>query len=126
MTRSPNPGAVYASAATVLVNAVDHQVDVIFPLIDQIVPKKNLAVARTVHLHVGVARVMLNCLGATENHDATTAVHDLGPHFATAGIDADALPGNAGLRESRRHAVRCPRFLRARLENESDLHRDYG
>ena len=47
-----------------------------------------------------------------------------GADVAQAGINGNGLFGDAGLHERLGHAVRCPRLLRAGLEDQADLHRE--
>ena len=54
----PDAGAVDAAAAAVDEDAVDHDVEVLFPLIDLVVAEEDLGEARAVRLH---ARVALYC-----------------------------------------------------------------
>ena len=122
VARCPDAGAVDAASATVLVNAISHKVEVVLPLIHDIVAQQNLAVARTVHLHLLVATVLLHGLGTAKDHDTTAARHCLGTHVTPTGINAHALPWHAGLCESRKHAVGCPRLLWTWLKHETDLH----
>ena len=75
-------------------------------------------------LHARIALVTLNGFGAAKNFRALAAVDHFRAHFSSAGINADRFRWHARGKECRRHPVRRPGLLRARLEDEADLQRN--
>ncbi len=72
--RRPDARAVDAAAAAVDEDAVDHDVEVLLPLIDLVVAEEDLAEAGAVRLHARVALVLLDGGGAAEDQAARAAV----------------------------------------------------
>ena len=56
VSRRPDARAIDAAAAAVDVDALDHQVEVVFPVIDDVVAQQDLGEAGAVGLHARVAR----------------------------------------------------------------------
>src|SRR5205807_2351652 len=68
VTRGPNAGAVDASAAAVEEHAIYHHVDVLFPIVDNIVAKQDLRESWTMRLHFRIAAITLDRRSAAEDH----------------------------------------------------------
>ena len=96
--RRPDAGAVDAAAAAVDEDAVDHDVEVLLPLVDLVVAEEDLAEAGAVRLHARVALVLLDGGGAAEDQAARAVLQHRGADVAEAGIDGDGLLRHAGLR----------------------------
>src|SRR5437660_1841132 len=112
MPRSPDTGAVDATAAAIGVNALGNEIDVLRPVIDHVVAEDNFAEPGPVDLDARVAFVTLDGFGAAENFHSLAAIDDFGPHFGAAGINADRLTRHIGFEERCGHAIRRPWFLR--------------
>ena len=96
----------------------------LFPVVDLILAKEDLAVTGTMHLNARTSRVAIDGGLSTEDHTALTGIHDRGAGLGTAGVYADHFARHPHLEHGLGHAVRRPRLLRSGLENESDLHRN--
>ena len=125
MPRCPHPRGIDATASTVRQHAVDHQVQIIFPIVNAVVAQNNLAVSGAVDLHGGVALILFDRALATKNHAAVTFGEDCRPHIRTfSRVDRNCFGWNSRLAKGREHPIRRPRFKRARFEDEADLQRD--
>ena len=122
--RHPDAGAVDAAASAVDEDAVGHQVDVLLPLIDHVVAEDDLAEAGTVSLDSVISLILLDRCRSAEDQALRAMLEHRRADVAEAGVDGDRLFRDAGRDERLRHAVRSPRFLRAGLEDEADLHRN--
>ena len=108
-----------------MVDAVDHQVEVLLPVVDLVVAQQDLAEAGAVGLHARVALVLLDGRRAAEDQAARAVLQHRGADVARRRDRcAMASLGDAGLEERLRHAIRRPRLLRAGLEHQADLQRD--
>ena len=123
--RGPDARAVDAAAAAVEVDAVDHQVEVLFPIVDQVVAEQDLAEAGAVGLHVRVALVALDG-GACRRRSCCARNWPAPPRRRRRRRDRSQIAsgGMPASDERRRHAIRRPRLLRAGLEHQADLHRN--
>ena len=124
VTARPDPRAVDAPASAVRVHALDHQIEILLPVVDLVVSEEDLREAGTVRLHFRAAAVAIDRRRAAEDERALAVIEHRSADVAAAGIDRDGLARNARLEERFRHPVRRPRLLRAGLEHEPDLHRD--
>ena len=66
-------------------DAVDHQIEVLLPVVNLVIAEKNLAESRSVHLHAGVTSVLLDRRGAAENQTPRAAVEHRGANLAGPG-----------------------------------------
>ena len=121
MSRNPDARAIDAAAAAVDEDAVGHDVEILGPVVDFVVAQDDLAEARAVRLHARVSLVLLDGGGAAEDQAPLTVGQHGSADVAKSGIDGDSLFGNAGLAKGLGHAIGRPRFLRPRLEHESNL-----
>ena len=123
MTRGPDAGRVDTTPAAVLVNTVDHQVEIILPAIHDIITQQNLTEAGPVCLHVGITFVFVNRLLATEQHDSLTEFGHRRTHIVRTRVHRNTFTGNACLTEGFGHPIGCPWFRRTRLQHQANLHR---
>ena len=72
-------------------HAVDHDVEVLLPVIDLVVAEQDLAEAGAVRLHARVALVLLDRGGAAEDQAARAVLQHGRADVAEAGIDGDGL-----------------------------------
>src|SRR5262249_31938391 len=122
--RYPDAGTVDATPAAVDQDAFDHDVQVLLPVIDLVIAEDDLAESGAVSLDARIALVLLNGGGAAEDQATRAMSQHRGADVAQTGIDGHGVLGHPGLNEGLRHAIRSPRLLRARLENQADLERD--
>src|SRR5215471_16028428 len=108
MPARPDARTVDAPAAAVHVNAIDHNVEVLLPLIDLVVAEEDLAEPGAVGLHPRVALILLDSRGAAEDQAPRTLLEHRGADVTQAGIDGDSLPGYSRLDERGGHAVGRP------------------
>ena len=71
--RGPDAGAVDAAASAVEVDALDHQIQVVLPAVDQVVAQQDLGEAGTMRLDARVAAVLLDRRRAAEDHGPLAA-----------------------------------------------------
>ena len=62
------------------INAVDHQVEILFPVVDHVVAEQNLAEARAVGLHARISLVALDRRFAAEDHAPRASGQHRGAH----------------------------------------------
>src|SRR4051794_30299961 len=90
MPRSPHARGVDATTAAVGVDAFHHEIEILLPLIDDVVSEQNLRPAWSVRLDFRIAGITLYSLLAAEDHAAVTGVQQGVPHVtAAAGIKRD-------------------------------------
>src|SRR5689334_9864664 len=121
MPRCPHAGAVDAATAGVLEDAVYHDVEVLRPLIHEVIAEDDLAETRAMRLDAGIALVLLDGGGAAEDQATRAVLQHCRTDLAQAGIDGDRFFRDTGLDEGAGHAVWGPGFLWTGLEDESDL-----
>ena len=122
----PDAGAVDAPSSAVAEDAVDHHVEMLVPGVHLIVAEHNLRKTRAVRLHAGIPAIAIDRGGTAEDQAATAPLEHSGTDLAFPRIDRDRFPGDARLSEGLGHAIRRPRLLRARFEDQADLQRDDG
>src|SRR5215471_9968083 len=88
---APDAGTIDAAASAVSEHAVDHHIQVLLPLVHNVITKQNLAEPGPVNLHARVASVTLDGCGSPENHAAVCAPDHFGADVAESGIDRDRL-----------------------------------
>src|SRR6187551_4002972 len=94
------------------------------PVVDDVVAEENLREAGSVRLHFGIAAIPIHCWLPAEHEASLATRQDRGTHIRFTGVDGDRFARHAGLKERLGHAKRCPGFLGARLEYESNLQRN--
>ena len=120
------PEAVDATAAAVQVDAIDHQVQVFFPVVDDVVAQQDLGKAGAVDLDSRVALVLLDGLSAAEHHRPLAGGQQGPAGIVAAGVQRERFGGNPGGDQGGDNAVRSPRFLRTGLQDQSELQRHGG
>ncbi len=124
MPAGPDARRVDAAAAAVGRNAIDQQVEIIAPPVYHIVAEQNLREARSVHLHAGVAAVLIDRCLPTEHHAASAFLENRGADVVLARVDRDRFTRHAGREERLGDAIRRPRFLGTRLQHQTKLQRN--
>ena len=124
VARRPDAGAVDAAPAAVDEHAIDHQVQVLLPVVRLVVAEQDLAEAGPVHLHGRVAGVLRDRGRAAEDQAARAVVEHRGTHIAEARVEGDGLARHPRLEERLRHPPRRPRLLRPGFEHQADLQRN--
>ena len=102
-----------------MIDAFDHQIEVLFPLVDHVVPQQDLGETGAVSLHARIAVVPLDGCRAAEDHRSFASGQDRRTGRGFARVEREHLPGDSRFDEGRDHAVRRPRFLRSRLEHQA-------
>ena len=124
VARRPDARAVDAAPAAVDEDTVDHQVEVPLPVVGLVVAEQDLAETRSVHLHPGIAGVLLDGGRAAEDQAPRAVVEHGGADVAQAGVERHRLARHPCLEERLRHAPRRPGLLRPGLQHQPDLQRD--
>src|SRR5688572_8909070 len=122
----PDPRAVDAASATVDRHALDHEIQILLPLIDFVIADEDLGESRTMGLDARIAAIALDSWSAAENQTAIAAFEHRGADVCFTRVQRNGLPRNTSFEEGGCHPIRCPRLLWPGLENESDLHRNDG
>src|SRR5437667_5095492 len=124
MAAGPDARAVDTAASTVDGDAFDHDVEILFPVVDLIVAEQDLGETRSVRLNFRIAPIAIHGCSTAEDEASVATVEDRRAHIAFPGVDGNRLAWNARLEERSGHAIRRPGFLRAWLQHQANLHRD--
>ena len=121
--RRPDARAVDARAPTIDQNRIDHQIEVLLPIIDGIFAEEDLAEAWAMHLNRGVAFVLLDGRQTAEDEAPWAILEDGGADVSGTRVDRNGLLGHAGGVEGLRHTPRSPWLLGAGFEHQAHLQR---
>ena len=124
MSRCPDTRAIDAPPPTIRQYAVNHQVDIVLPVINLVLTNQNFAESWPMNLYPRIRGVLLNRGGSAEDQAACGVVQHRSTDLAQAGIERNRLTRDARLKERLRHPPRSPRLLRARLEHQPNLQRN--
>ena len=125
VTRRPYARTIDAPSPAVGEDAVRHDVEILLPVIDDVIAEQDLAESRPVDLHARIAFVALDCRCAAEDQAAACPSTTSAPMSPTAWIDRNRLARHTRFEERGRHTVGRPRLLRSGLQHQPDLHRNH-
>ena len=120
----PDSRAADAAPAAVDENAVEHQAEVLFPLVHAVVAEQDLGETRPVRLHPRVAPIALDRRAAAKDQTARAAVENGGADVAFTRVYRYCFARNAGLKKGFCHPVGRPGLLRPGFQHEPDLQRN--
>ena len=124
VTAGPDTGGVDAAAAAVGHDAVDQQVEIVLPAIDEIVADQNFRESGPVHLHPRVAAMLIDRRLAAEHQAAAAGLEHRRADIVLSRVDGNRLARDAGGEQRFGDAVRRPWLLRTRLQHQPELQRD--
>ena len=123
VTTRPDAARVDTASATVQEDAIDHQIEIVFPTIDYVIAQHDLREARTVNGDSRISGVLIDSGLTTEDHCTLAVGHDRSANIVATGIDRDRLARQTRLEEGFGDAVRRPELLRSGFDAQANLHR---